>query len=236
MLAALARACGLAQEISFGLLPDEPVYVAWQEEADLLLQVLRGQLPAITVDINRQASAELPRGVAVLSGAFNPLHGGHLQLAHVAGQILDRPVYFELSVRNVDKPPLLEADVRQRLGQFFGRGAVIVTREPLFEKKAGLLPDSVFVVGYDTATRLVHPRYYGDDYQAMLSSLRAIRDAGCRFLVAGRLIEGRFRTLDDVPVPPEFADLFSPISPDLFRADLSSTELRERYADAAWDV
>ncbi len=236
VLAALARACGLAQEISFGLVPDEQVYVTWQEEADLLLQVLRGQLPAITVDINRQASAELPQGVAVLSGAFNPLHGGHLQLAHVAGQILNRPVYFELSVRNVDKPPLLEADVRQRLGQFFGRGAVIVTREPLFEKKAALLPDSVFVVGCDTATRLVHPRYYGDDYQAMLSSLRAIRDAGCRFLVAGRLIEGRFHTLDDVPVPPGFADLFSPISPDQFRADLSSTELRERYADAAWDV
>ena len=38
---------------------------------------------------------------------------------------------------------------------------------PLFTQKADLFHDSVFVVGYDTAVRLVKPDYYGSD-QAML--------------------------------------------------------------------
>ncbi len=236
VMSALARQCGIDDEIRLGLLPDEHVDIHHEEDPDLLRLVLQGEVPAIVVDITRQISTALPQGTIVLSGAFNPLHGGHLQLAHVASQMIKRPVYYELSVRNVDKPPLLEADVRQRLTQFFGRGSIVVTTKPLFEQKASLLPDSVFVVGYDTACRLVAPRYYGGERQAMLASLRHIREAGCRFLVAGRLNDGIFRSLDGVSVPSGFSDLFTPIPPELFRADISSTELRERYADARWDV
>ena len=38
---------------------------------------------------------------------------------------------------------------------------------PLFTQKADLFHRSIFVVGYDTALRLVKPEYYGSD-QAML--------------------------------------------------------------------
>ncbi len=231
LVLALGQACRCEQSLDLGLQSGEHVEFVRTDAPDLVLQVLRGKLPAITINLNRQVSTELPRGVIVLPGAFNPLHGGHLQLAHVATRMVGRPVYFELSVHNVDKPPLLEADVRQRLEQFYGHGAIAVTTAPLFEQKAGLFPESVFVVGYDTARRLVDPHYYGDSEAAMLKSLGAIRDAGCHFLVAGRLHGGVFRTLSDVPVPELYADLFTSIPPDAFRADISSTELRQNFSD-----
>ncbi len=229
IIAALADVCGVESAIELGLLPGEQVERTRTESPDPVLALLRGQTPAITIAISGQVSTARLRGAVLLPGAFNPLHGGHLQLAHVAGQMTGRPVHFELSIRNVDKPPLVEAEVRQRLEQFWGRGTIAVTAAPLFEEKAALFLDSIFVVGYDTATRLVNPRYYGDSTAAMLRSLASIREHGGRFLVAGRLYGDRFRTLVDVPVPEGFADLFAAIPSDLFRADISSTELREKF-------
>ena len=230
LITVLAEACGLPGELEVGLLPDEAVEIAREQQPDLVLKVLRGEVDGITMDINGQLSPVLPQGGVVLPGAFNPLHAGHTQLAHVARQITGLPVVFELSVVNVDKPPLIEADVRQRLEQFFGHGMIAVTTTPLFEQKAKLMPNSIFVVGYDTATRLVSPRYYGDDAAAMRASLDSIRAQGCRFLVAGRLHEGYFYTLDDVPVPEDYASMFEGIPPNVFRTDMSSTELREQSA------
>lgn len=223
---ALARACGIDASLDMGLLPGEVVQTGWRDAPDRILQVLRGELAAVMVDMNRQVSLDLPRRRVILPGAFNPLHAGHIHLAHVAGQLAGLPICYELSIRNVDKSPLLEADIRQRLEQFAGQGDIAITSAPLFEQKAALFPNCVFVVGFDTATRLVNPRYYGGREQAMLESLAKIRAAGCRFLVAGRLYEDRFRTLREVAIPPGFEDMFTEIPPDLFRADVSSTELR----------
>ena len=67
----------------------------------------------------------------------------------------------------------------------------------------------------------------------MQEALREIRDAGCRFLVAGRAHAGAFNTLDEVPVPEEFRSLFQEVPPELFRLDISSTELRARQQSSA---
>lgn len=77
---------------------------------------------------------------------------------------------------------------------------------PLYTDKASLFAKSVFVVGYDTAIRLVMPKYYGGHTQ-MLLQLSALHHQGCKFLVAGRLGEdGAFLTLDSIDVPEELAD------------------------------
>ena len=60
---------------------------------------------------------------------------------------------------------------------------------PLFTDKARLFPDSVFAVGYDTAVRLVAPKYYGGSNDGMVLAMAALHGARCRLLVAGRVAD-----------------------------------------------
>jgi hypothetical protein len=178
---------------------------------------------ASLVVLQRAAGAPNPRGV--LCGAFNPLHYGHEQLRAAAENLLQGPVHYEMSLRNVDKPPLDFLTIDRRRAQFVEQ-PLALTVAPTFAEKADALPGVTFIVGVDTAERIVHPRYYGGTDTAMHAALAHIRSRGCRFLVAGRQVDGRFLRLADLSIPAEFADLFAEIPPDIFRADVSSTELR----------
>ncbi len=162
---------------------------------------------------------------ALLPGSFNPLHHGHELLAAAATEQLGREVTFELSVVNVDKPALAAGEVLRRVEQFRGRWRVALTRAPTFIEKARLFPGVAFVLGWDTAVRLVEPRYY-DGEAGMRAALEEMRGLGCRFLVAGRTLDGAFRTLEDIAIPADLASMFEAIPETRFRADVSSTELR----------
>ncbi|MFO0849563.1 MAG: hypothetical protein U0871_13550 [Gemmataceae bacterium] len=167
------------------------------------------------------------RPVAVLPGSFNPLHHGHRLLADVAGRRLGAAVHFELSAANVDKPDTKNDEIERRVAQFAGVGPVWVTRAPRFVDKAVIFPGVTFVVGWDTAVRLIHPRYYSDDTDQRDEALRTIRAAGCRVLVGGRVDQGgAFRVWDGSGLPAELQGLFDFIPEAEFRADISSTELR----------
>lgn len=169
------------------------------------------------------ATYEVPQAITVFPGSFNPLHAGHRGIADAAGALTHRLVVFELSVTNVDKPPLDADEVIRRLEQFEGFASIVLTRAPRFIEKARALPGVVFVLGWDTFVRLLEPRYY-DSVEAMRDALLEMRDLGCRFVVAGRLVDDEFRTLELDEVPEEFRDLFQAL-PD-FRRDISSTKLR----------
>jgi hypothetical protein len=168
-----------------------------------------------------------PFPVALLPGSFNPLHHGHLALAAAAGRHLGVPVAFELSRANVDKPPLDDAEVARRAAQFRGVGPVWVTAAPTFVEKARLFPGAAFVVGYDTAERLLDPRYCGGDPAARDAVLRGLSAGGCRVVVGGRAdAAGAFRVWGGAGLPAEFAGLFVPLAEADFRADVSSTAIR----------
>lgn len=195
--------------------------------ADLLVQG-RPVRQSVSGRLALLGESEVGRPLALLPGSFNPLHRAHLGLAAAARAMLGVPVAFELSVANVDKPATAAEEVRRRLRPFLGLAEVWVTRAPRFADKARLFPGVNFVVGVDTAARIVAPRYYDDDWTRMLDTLQQLREACCRFLVAGRVDgAGRFLSLAEVAVPPGFGDLFVPIPQERFRCDLSSTALRE---------
>ena len=163
---------------------------------------------------------------ALLSGSFNPLHHGHIELAAVAARRLGVPVHFELSIANADKPELPHEEVERRVSQFANVGPVWLTRAATFTAKADLFPGVAFVLGWDTAVRVIDSKYYGGIDGRDLA-LRKLLERQCRFVVAGRVdASGRFRVWDGGDLAEEFAPLFVALTEADFRADVSSTQLR----------
>ena len=162
----------------------------------------------------------------ILSGSFNPIHQGHIELSKIASDILEAPVAFEISVTNVDKPLLQADEIKKRVSQFERSETVILTCAPLFAEKSGIFQNSTFIIGNDTALRLVDPKYYDNDVQNMYTSLQKVKDNKCDFLVAGRLQNSEFKTINDMVIPEAFISLFQGIPESQFRMDLSSSELR----------
>jgi nicotinamide mononucleotide (NMN) deamidase PncC len=226
LLRAIAQAFGLPDWPPLPLLPPENVTVRF-EPASMVERLLGGDFELVAVDAAGQSAPHRrwPE-VALFSGSFNPLHEGHRQLAAVAAAKLGRTVHFELPLVNADKAPLSAAEAHRRVAQFAGFAPVFLTRAPLFSQKAKLFPRSVFVIGADTAVRLLEPRFYDDDPAQLRASLEEIRLAGCRFLVAGRRLGGEFVTVERLPIPAGYRDLFGAVAEAEFRVDVSSTELR----------
>jgi hypothetical protein len=173
-----------------------------------------------------------PTPGAILPGSFNPLHAGHLQLATTACQRLGHTVHFELSITNVDKPDLTDDVIRHRAAQFDSVGQLWLTRAARFSEKAELFPGAWFVVGYDTAVRMLDPRYSGTA-EARDAGLARLWDLGCRVLVGGRVdATGIFRTWKEQAeqLSRQQAMLFEELPEEMFRVDLSSTALRASSA------
>jgi Cytidylyltransferase-like len=226
----LAHACGIAVPSPRSLLDaDEHFAETAVATVDIVDQLLAGEFDRVTAQPDGQLMLSAPHPVVLLPGSFNPVHAGHVLLAQVAEELRQQPLAFEISVTNVDKPPLAGATVRHRLAQFAWKSPVELTRAPTFVEKSRLFPRTTFVIGADTAERLVAPKYYGDDEVRMGVALEEIANSGGSFLVAVRIdAAGRVRALSDIPVPRRYADLFTEIPEHRFRLDTSSSEIRAR--------
>jgi len=232
VLRAIANACGLSGQPPLPLKDNEQLATT-VEPVGLLERLTAEEVEIVTVTSQgHMVPARQIPNIALLSGAFNPLHQGHRRLAEVATEILGQPIYFELPVINADKAGIGPEEVRRRLEQFEDFAPLILTAAPLFLQKAEIFPHSVFILGVDTAQRLIEPRFYQHDPAKMLEALAQIRHAGCRFLVANRMQDGQFLTLRDLAIPTGFTELFEEIPTEKFRVDISSTVIRENETDA----
>ncbi|HVT29124.1 MAG TPA: hypothetical protein VHE81_14005 [Lacipirellulaceae bacterium] len=193
-------------------------------------ELLLGHRQCVLIIPNAESMDYPPEGdlqtsLVLFPGAFNPLHSGHKCMAELAAERCGGEVTFELSIANVDKPPLDFIEIAERLAQFRGRH-VLLTRAPTFVEKAAIAPGCTFVVGADTLVRIGDPVYYGSDTNRRDTAIAAMAKAGCRFLVFGRVADGVFRTLSNVDVPPSLRELCDEMTESRYREDISSTELR----------
>jgi hypothetical protein len=138
-------------------------------------------------------------------------------------------VAYELSITNVDKPPLDFIEIAKRtdaLRELDNQATVLLTAAPTFHQKAALFAGCTFVVGADTLVRIGDPRYYDGGPSGCEAALGEIAARGCRFLVFGRVIDDRFRVLSDLAIPNSLRALCDEVPETEFREDVSSTELR----------
>ncbi len=226
--------CSLAKE----LFPGESVDVdmmsaplAWQELFTNSRRVVGVQTasPESTDSFAVEDPVASTTGRVIFSGSFDPLHEGHLLMARIAEEIAERPVDYELSVTNVDKPMLDYVAVRGRLMQFSGQ-RLWLTRAATFEEKLDIFPKSTFVMGADTFVRLSDPRYYGGSNAAAEQAVRRIAKDAAGLIVFGRVRGGNFEDPSQLNAPAALKNAAYFVSQREFRCDLSSTQLRQATA------
>ncbi|MGQ9504243.1 MAG: hypothetical protein ACUVQR_04995 [Thermogutta sp.] len=223
-LQAVASACDLEPDWTLPLLPNEALEHHLAEAPDAWQKLLLGECDV--VPLGAPADWQRGRPPLLFPGAFNPLHVGHIRMAQIAEAKLGRPVEFEISLLNADKPPLDYLEIRRRVEQFSLQDRIWLTRLPTFVEKARRFPQATFVVGIDTLMRIADPRYYGHDSQRRDQAIIELAELKCRFLVFGRLCQDRFLNFDDVVIPDLLRSLCTAIPESEFREDICSTALR----------
>jgi hypothetical protein len=140
---------------------------------------------------------------------------------------------FELCVRNADKGKISQGALEARISVFQERGLnVFLTNATTFPEKSRLFPGCKFAVGYDTAVRILDQKYYSNSAEQMVKELSLLQSNECSFAVAGRQdTEGQYKTIHDMHLTSSLQDqcLFQGIPEDVFREDVSSTELRQKH-------
>jgi hypothetical protein len=223
---AIAQAAGTAR-VTVPLLPGEEVVREVRAEADPVGELLAGSIDAVTIDaLGRRVLGAPPALGLVYPGSFNPLHFGHESLAAAAERVCKLPLIYELAVVNAEKSPLGRGELERRLVPFWRRHPVALTRAPLFADKATLFAGATFVLGFDTAARLLDARFYGGSEAARDAAMAAIGEAHCRILVAGRWDGSQFKKMDDLVIPARFRSLLVELPEADFRADISATYIR----------
>jgi len=245
LLNMVARACNLADRLPLELQVAEHVVDDATIAPPAWRRLFVGHADSVLADDSRRvpcghqetktATTPAAHHRVIFPGAFHPLHDGHRQMARIAAVRSGVPVEWELSITNVDKPPLDFHEIRLRSEQFASEMPLWLTRAATFVEKARIFPGATFMVGADTITRIAEPRYYHDDGQACQEAIATIAGAGCRFLVFGRKTPDGFESLSDLTLPPALRQICDEVSASEFRADISSTELRraETAADPA---
>jgi hypothetical protein len=236
VLRATADACGVAQQSPLDLLGGEQLIEARMTAPETWRDLLLGKTEALRQrGIEKSAAGQETVPRAVFPGAFHPLHAGHRRMLQIAGKILAAPVEVEISILNVDKPPLDYLEIARRLEQFAAEQPIWLTRSATFEEKSRLFPGTTFVVGTDTLRRIADPRYYGGDASACRAAVERIAARGCRFLVFGRVEQGRIVDLADLELPRTLKSISTFVPETTFREDVSSSELRRQGIQAEPD-
>lgn len=110
-------------------------------------------IPDVPINLLGKHTSSPPR-ILALPGSFNPLHAGHVSALQSCTDRCSALPLFELSVFNVDKPPVPLHDIEQRLSHFVQQDVcILLTKTPRFIDKARAYPGLSYAIGVDTLVR-----------------------------------------------------------------------------------
>jgi cytidyltransferase-like protein len=162
--------------------------------------------------------------VAFLPGSFNPPHNGHFGAAEAVRALTGKRIIFSVTANPPHKDPLGLHDMLERAKMLRGKDVVFTEGDALFIEKARRFPGASFIVGADTARRMLDPKWC--PVEPMIDEFR---DLGTKFYVLGRVQDdGGFVTLADIPEARGLGDIFKHVDG---RWDISSTQLRASAAE-----
>ena len=162
----------------------------------------------------------------IFPGSFNPFHSGHKSMSELAEKKTGLALAYEICIQNADKPPLSYHEIKKILDQFKHGHEWVLTKAGKFTDKASLFPNSVFIIGADTLTRILDEKFYLNR-QDMLNQLDLFNSHNINFLVFGRKIKNNFISLDSVTIPEHIEKRFSGFGEEIFRDDISSSSIRK---------
>ena len=162
----------------------------------------------------------------IFPGSFNPFHSGHSEMSALAEKRTGLSPAYEICIQNADKPPLSYHEIKRTLLQFSQTYEWVLTKAGKFTDKAQLFPNSVFIIGADTLTRMLDEKFYLNR-KDMLDELDLFNSHNINFLVFGRKIKKNFIGLDSVSIPEHIKNRFTGFGEDIFRDDISSSIIRK---------
>lgn len=194
---------------------------AWQD-------LLAGRSRAVEArpDLTGSRRTRKHRRRLIFPGAYHPRHDGHRRMALVAQERTGMKVEHEISLIHVDKAPLDFCEMEDRAAQFDRQEVLWFTRAASFVEKAVVFPGATFIVGADVIERIADLKYYGGEPRKLRNAIREFAELGSRFLVFGRVVDGKFRSLSQIKIPRALRALCDEVPVEAFRVDLSSTQLR----------
>ena len=162
----------------------------------------------------------------IFPGSFNPFHSGHSEMSELAEKRTGLSPTYEICIQNADKPPLSYHEIKRTLLQFSQSYDWVLTKAGKFTDKAKLFPNSVFIIGTDTLTRMLDEKFYLNR-KDMLDELDLFNSHNINFLVFGRKIRKNFISLDSIEIPDHISKRFTGFGEEVFRDDISSTIIRK---------
>lgn len=170
-------------------------------------------------------------GGLFLPASLNPIHKGHRNMVYYARAKHPAPVTFLISSTPTAKAPLTLQQMLRRAGMMRAErwtqhqihAFEFTQNEPLFIDMARNRPMATFIVGTDTMSRFLDPKW-GPHIPSMLKEME---DLNVSFLVMPRKADGKVTTCEDVNPLSVVSGMFMPLAAPECAVDYSSTAIRE---------